>query len=423
MRFGLYRGDQDRNGPPSPERDPRQLVRTFSALRHRNYRLFFAGQLISLTGTWMQQMALAWLVYQLTNSALLLGIIGGIGSLPMALFSLLGGVVADRVNKRRILLLTQSVMMLLAFLLAGLTGAGWIRAWQVAVLAALSGTTMAFDMPARQAFVVEMVGREDLMNAIALNSSIFNSARIIGPAIAGILVARLGPAWCFFVNGLSFLAVLVGLLLMRFQPQAARTRVPRDSGGLVGGSALRTYQPDGVGAVSSPRRLLDLRLVLQCAHADLRSRYPARRRPGPWPPHDLERSRRTGGRPPGGLSGRVSPPRTHSLWGRLPALGRGGRVRLLAHAPPLHGDIGRRGPGRRRRDVSRQHPDSDVRPGSHARARHGRMGIGERGLGSLRQPPGGNPGPVPDRSRGGGDWRGDHSGGNRGRGRRMGASP
>jgi MFS family permease len=194
-------------------------------LRHRNYQLFFSGQLVSLIGTWMQQMALAWLVYQLTNSALLLGIIGGIGSLPMALFSLLGGVVADRVNKRRVLLVTQSAMMLLAFVLAGLTGAGWIRAWQVAVLAAFSGTTMAFDMPARQAFVVEMVGREDLMNAIALNSSIFNSARIIGPALAGILVARLGPAWCFFVNGLSFLAVIVGLLLMRFQPQAARTRV------------------------------------------------------------------------------------------------------------------------------------------------------------------------------------------------------
>jgi MFS family permease len=134
-----------------------------------------------------------------------------------------GGVLSDRVNKRRVMLITQSAMMLLAFVLAGLTGAGWIRAWQVAVLAALSGTTMAFDMPARQAFVVEMVGREDLMNAIALNSSIFNSARIIGPAIAGILVAQLGPAWCFFANGLSFLAVIVGLLLMRFEPQAAKT--------------------------------------------------------------------------------------------------------------------------------------------------------------------------------------------------------
>jgi MFS family permease len=225
MRFSLHQGDRDTNRPPSSGRQPTQLTRTFSALRHRNYRLFFAGQLVSLIGTWMQQMALAWLVYQLTNSALLLGIIGGIGSLPMALFSLLGGVVADRVNKRRVLLVTQSAMMLLAFVLAGLTGAGWIRAWQVAVLAAFSGTTMAFDMPARQALVVEMVGREDLMNAIALNSSIFNSARIIGPSLAGILVARLGPAWCFFVNGLSFLAVIVGLLLMRFQPQAARTRV------------------------------------------------------------------------------------------------------------------------------------------------------------------------------------------------------
>ena len=223
--LGLRRRDGDQDSSPSLEPEPGEPIRTFSALRHSNYRLFFAGQLVSLIGTWMQQMALAWLVYQLTNSALLLGIIGGIGSLPMALFSLLGGVVADRVNKRRILLVTQSTMMLLAFVLAGLTGAGWVSTWQVAVLAALSGTTMAFDMPARQAFLVEMVGPEDLMNAIALNSSIFNSARIIGPAVAGILVARLGPAWCFFVNGLSFLAVIVGLLLMRFQPRPARTRV------------------------------------------------------------------------------------------------------------------------------------------------------------------------------------------------------
>ena len=219
MRLNSECGNGNGNGMPPSERRPRQVLRTFAALRHRNYRLFFAGQLVSLIGSWMQQMALAWLVYQLTNSALLLGIIAGVGSLPMALFALLGGVVADRVNKRRILLVTQSAAMLLAFVLAGFTGAGWIRAWHVAVLAALSGTTMAFDMPARQAFVVEMVGKEDLMNAIALNSSIFNSARILGPAIAGLLVARLGVAWCFFINGLSFLAVILGLVLMRFQPR------------------------------------------------------------------------------------------------------------------------------------------------------------------------------------------------------------
>ncbi len=200
------------------------LGRTFAALRHRNYRLFFAGQFVSLIGSWMQQLALAWLVYQLTNSALLLGIISGIGALPTALLALVGGAVADRASKRHILLTTQSAAMLLAFLLAGLTGAGWIRPWQVAVLAVGSGTVLAFDLPARQAFVVEMVGREDLMNAIALNSSIFNSARIIGPAVAGVLVAKLGPAWCFAINGVSFFAVIISLLLMRFPRQETARR-------------------------------------------------------------------------------------------------------------------------------------------------------------------------------------------------------
>jgi len=245
-------GNGDDNGMPPSERRPRPVLRTFAAFRHRNYRLFFAGQLVSLIGTWMQQMALAWLVYQLTNSALLLGLIGGVGSLPMASFALLGGAVADRVSKRRILLVTQSAAMLLAFVLAGLTGAGWIRAWHVAVLAALSGTTMAFDMPARQALVVEMVGKEDLMNAIALNSSIFNSARIVGPAIAGVLVARLGVPWCFFINGLSFLAVILGLALMRFQPREKAKR----SGG-VAHDAL-----EGLRYVRTNRTVLDLAALL-----------------------------------------------------------------------------------------------------------------------------------------------------------------
>jgi len=197
-------------------------LRTFAALRHRNYRLFFAGQLISVTGTWMQNMALSYLTYHLTNSAFLLGLISTIGSLPMLLFALPGGVLADRVEKRRILLFTQSSVMVLAFILAALTGAHWIRVWQIALIAALAGTAMAADMPTRQAFVIEMVDRRDLMNAIALNSSIFNSARIAGPSIAGILYGIVGPAWCFFANGVSFIAVLIGLLLMRFPPRARR---------------------------------------------------------------------------------------------------------------------------------------------------------------------------------------------------------
>lgn len=209
--------------PPSPEPRRRlRLPRTFAALRHRNYRLFFGGQLVSVTGTWMQNMALSWLIYHLTNSAFLLGLIGTVGSLPMLLFAIPGGVLADRIAKRRILLTTQSTVMLLAFVLSALTFGHWVRPWQIALLAGLSGTVMAYDMPARQAFVIEMVERRDLMNAIALNSSIFNGARIMGPAVAGMLVASVGAGWCFLVNGLSFLAVLLGLLLMRFPPRPPR---------------------------------------------------------------------------------------------------------------------------------------------------------------------------------------------------------
>jgi MFS family permease len=206
-------------GSPAAHR-PR--LRTFAALRHRNYRLFFAGQLISVTGTWMQNMALSYLTYHLTNSAFLLGLISTVGSLPMLLFALPGGVLADRLEKRRILLFTQSSVMVLAFILAALTWAQWIRVWQIALIAAVAGTAMAADMPTRQAFVIEMVDRRDLMNAIALNSSIFNSARIAGPSIAGILYGMVGPGWCFFANGASFIAVLTGLLLMRFPPRARR---------------------------------------------------------------------------------------------------------------------------------------------------------------------------------------------------------
>jgi len=201
-----------------------RLPRTFAALGHRNYRLFCAGQMVSVTGSWMQNMALSWLIYKLTNSAFLLGAIGSLGTLPMLVLGVPGGVMADRVEKRRILLATQSAAMVLALVVAVLTFGHLIRPWHIAVLSLLSGTVFAYDMPARQAFVVEMVeDRRHLMNAIALNSSIFNGARIIGPAIAGVLVASVGPAWCFLINGVSFTAVLGGLLLMRF-PARPRQR-------------------------------------------------------------------------------------------------------------------------------------------------------------------------------------------------------
>ena len=199
------------------------LRNTFASLRHRNFRLFFAGQLVSLIGTWMQNTAQGWLVYQLTGSKLMLGVVAAVGSTPMMLFSIWGGSVADRRSKRLIVLCTQTVMMTLAFIFAALIWSGRIQPWQILVLAALGGLAMAFDMPARQAFMVEMTSREDLINAISLNSSIVNGARVIGPSVAGLLMAKVGLAMCFFLNGLSFLAVLAGLWLMRlprFNPPA-----------------------------------------------------------------------------------------------------------------------------------------------------------------------------------------------------------
>jgi MFS family permease len=187
------------------------------ALRHRNFQLFFSGQLISLIGTWMQSVAQSWLVYRLTGSALLLGSVGFASQVPVFLFSPLGGIAADRINRRYIVITTQIAAMLLALILAALTLLGKVQVWHVFVLASLLGVVNAFDIPGRQSFLVEMVGRDDLMNAIALNSSMFNGARVIGPAIAGILVAKFGEGWCFFGNGVSYIAVIVGLLLMRVQ--------------------------------------------------------------------------------------------------------------------------------------------------------------------------------------------------------------
>ncbi len=184
------------------------------ALRHRNFQLFFGGQLISLIGTWMQMVAQSWLVYRLTGSSLLLGTVGFAGQIPVFLLAPVSGMIADRHNRHRIIIGTQTVAMVLALILAGLTLAGVVHVWHIMVLAALLGVVNALDIPARQAFLVDMVGKEDLMNAIALNSSMFNGARVIGPAVAGVLVASIGEGWCFFANGVSYLAVIAGLLLM-----------------------------------------------------------------------------------------------------------------------------------------------------------------------------------------------------------------
>jgi len=191
------------------------LPATLRALRHRNFQLFFSGQLISLIGTWMQSIAESWLVYRKTGSALLLGATAFASQIPVFVVAPLGGIVADRFNRQRVVIGTQISSMILALVFATLTLTGLIQVWHIFVLAALLGVVNAFDIPARQSFLVDMVGKEDLMNAIALNSTMFNGARIIGPSIAGILVARIGEGWCFLANGLSYIAVISGLLMMR----------------------------------------------------------------------------------------------------------------------------------------------------------------------------------------------------------------
>jgi len=190
------------------------------ALRHRNFQLFFSGQLISLIGTWMQTVAQSWLVYRLTGSGLLLGAVGFSSQIPVFLVAPIGGIVADRANRQRVVIATQTASMILAFILAALTLSHKIQVWHVFVLAALLGVVNAFDLPGRQSFLVDMVGKEDLMNAIALNSSMFNGARVIGPAVAGIFVARIGEGWCFFANAVSYIAVIIGLLMMNVHAPA-----------------------------------------------------------------------------------------------------------------------------------------------------------------------------------------------------------
>jgi len=191
----------------------------FRALQHRNFQLFFAGQLVSLIGTWMQSTAQLWLVYRLTNSAALLGVFGFANQIPILLLASIGGYVGDRYNRHRGVIATQTAAMILAFLLAALTLSGAIHdargAAVIIFIAFLVGIVNAFDVPIRQAFLVQMVGKEDLPNAIALNSSIFNGARVVGPAVAGFAIAWIGEGWCFFLNGVSFLAVILALLAMR----------------------------------------------------------------------------------------------------------------------------------------------------------------------------------------------------------------
>jgi len=208
--------------PPAGQDRNLSLSTTFRALRYRNFQLFFGGQLISLIGTWMQSVAQSWLVYKMTNSALLLGSVGFASQIPVFLAAPIGGIVADRNNRHRVVIGTQVASMILAFILAVLTLTHRITIAEIFVLAALLGVVNAFDIPGRQSFLVEMVGKENLINAIALNSSMFNGARIIGPAVAGLLVAKIGEGWCFFANAVSYIAVIIGLLMMHVAPRQHR---------------------------------------------------------------------------------------------------------------------------------------------------------------------------------------------------------
>src|SRR2546426_454971 len=194
----------------------------FGALAHRNFRLFFLGQGVSLIGTWMQNVAQGWLVLELTNSPFYVGLVSALGSLGVLLFTLYAGVVADRVDKRRTVVITQTLQMVQAFALTALVWTRTVTVGWVMALAAFLGVVSAFDIPTRQAFLVELVGKDDLMNAIALNSSLFNATRVLGPAVAGVIIGAAGVGTCFFLNGVSYLAVIAGLVAIRLPPFVAR---------------------------------------------------------------------------------------------------------------------------------------------------------------------------------------------------------
>src|SRR5579864_2481563 len=194
------------------------LSQSFRALRHRNYQLFIGGQIVSLSGTWMQTVAQSWLVYRLTHSELLLGTAWFCSQIAVFALGPLGGLAADRFSRHKLVVLTQTLMMLQAFAMAVLTLSGRVQVWEILTLSIVLGAIMAFDIPGRQSLLIQMTSKDDLLSAISLNSAVFNAARSVGPGIAGLLVAALGEGVCFFLNGVSFLAVIGSLLAMRLEP-------------------------------------------------------------------------------------------------------------------------------------------------------------------------------------------------------------
>lgn len=223
--------------PPSSEHNPSdsRWPRTLLALRHRNFRLYWSGQIVSLIGVWMQIVAQGWLVYRLTDSELMLSLVNLVGLLPVVPVSLLAGVISDRFPRRRLILVTEVVLMGQALVLALLTWLGIVQVWHIIVLSFVLASASALEQPARLAFIVDVVGKEDLTNAIALNSGVYNAARILGPAIAGLLVAWVGEAGCFFINAVTFLAVIVALLAIRLPRQDRAREQFRVAGSLMDG--------------------------------------------------------------------------------------------------------------------------------------------------------------------------------------------
>ncbi len=228
MPLAMQANEQASSNRPRELRRKVSWQQTFAALKYPNYRLWFWGQIVSLLGTWMQMTAQSYLVFELTHSPAYLGYVGFASGIPSWLFMLYAGVIADRINRRTLLVITQSCMMILAFVLAAMTFLHIIRAEYIVFMAFLLGIVNAFEAPARLAFVSEMVGREDMSNAIALNATMFHTGTAVGPAIAGLTYAAFGPAWCFTINGISFIAVIVALSLMRLTPQT--TAAGRTSG-------------------------------------------------------------------------------------------------------------------------------------------------------------------------------------------------
>lgn len=219
------------------------LGKTFTSLKSPNFRLWFIGQVVSLVGTWMQSTAQNFLVYELTHSAAYLAIVGFANGIPTIIFTLLGGLTADRFSKRKVIVIAQAAMMVLAGILAVLAFTHLIQPWHIVVLAFLLGVANSFDAPARQAFVVDMVERENLTNAIALNSTIFNLGAIVGPATAGLVYAWLGPAWCFTINSISFVAVITALLLMKLPPRVVQHTIGSPFAKLIEGLRFVINEP------------------------------------------------------------------------------------------------------------------------------------------------------------------------------------